>query len=196
MPEERLVTVQPSAWVQRYADDLYRFALSRTGDNALAQDLVQETFLAALQAQAQFKGESSEKSWLTAILKNKIIDHYRKSRRSGITVSIDEEHTGDSDPHHFFFDEKGHWRKNMAPQPWAPMSHSPQEQHEFYRILHACIRKLKGLGQAVFNLKHLEEKKSEEICKDLSISASNYWVLMHRAKLQMRACLDKNWFSN
>jgi len=193
---QSMITCNPTAWVKLYADELYRFAIIKVSDNGLAQDLVQETFLSALQAKAQFRGESSEKTWLMAILKNKITDHFRKSKKAAITISIDEEKTGDSDPHHFFFTEKGHWRKEMAPKAWTSEISSRQEQIDFYSILRACMGKLTEMGKKIFNLKYLEEKESAEICKDLSITTSNYWVIVHRAKLQLRGCLEKNWFSN
>lgn len=194
--QQSMITCNPTAWVKLYADELYRFAVIKVSDNGLAQDLVQETFLSALQAKEQFRGESSEKTWLMAILKNKIADHFRKSNKAAITISIDEEKTGDSDPHHFFFNEKGHWRKETAPKAWISEIGSKQEQTDFYSILRACMGKLNDIGRKVFNLKYLEEKESADICKDLSITASNYWVIIHRAKLQLRACLEKNWFSN
>ncbi|MGO4290945.1 sigma-70 family RNA polymerase sigma factor [Chitinophaga sp. RAB17] len=193
---QSMIACNPTAWVKLYADELYRFAVIKVSDNGLAQDLVQETFLSALQAKEQFRGESSEKTWLMAILKNKIADHFRKSNKAAITISIDEEKTGDSDPHHFFFNEKGHWRKEMAPKAWVSEISSRQEQTDFYSILRTCMGKLNDIGRQVFNLKYLEEKESADICKDLSITASNYWVIIHRAKLQLRACLEKNWFSN
>ncbi|SHL69130.1 RNA polymerase sigma-70 factor, ECF subfamily [Chitinophaga jiangningensis] len=178
-------SLSPKNWVKRYADDFFRFAMTRVSDKILAQDLVQDTFLSALQSAAQFKGQSSERNWLMAILKNKIIDHYRRQGKVGTLVSLDD---GDS-----FFDEKGHWRKDAAPQQWPDSWQAPGEQTEFLRVLQECIHKLNGMGQAVVNLKYLQEKNSKEICKELSITASNYWVLMHRAKLHLRSCLDKNW---
>ncbi|HEY9258019.1 sigma-70 family RNA polymerase sigma factor [Chitinophaga sp.] len=194
--QQSMVTCNPTEWVKLYADELYRFAFIKLSDSGLAQDLVQDTFLSALQATAQFRGESSEKTWLMAILKNKITDHFRKSGKVPITTSIDEEKTGDSDPHHFFFNEKGHWRKEMAPKAWVTEISSKQEQTDFYSILRACMDKLSEMGKKIFNGKYLEEKESTEICKELSITASNYWVIVHRAKLQLRGCLEKNWFSN
>lgn len=191
-----MTTCNPAEWVKLYADDLYKFAVIRVSDSGLAQDLVQDTFLSALQAVAQFRGESSEKTWLMTILKHKIIDHFRASGKTAVTISINEEKTGDSDPHHLFFNEKGHWRKEMAPKAWIADINSKQEQTDFYSILRACMNKLNEIGKKVFNLKYLEEKESTDICKELSITASNYWVIIHRAKLQLRSCLEKNWFSN
>ncbi|MCW3463888.1 sigma-70 family RNA polymerase sigma factor [Chitinophaga nivalis] len=190
---QEATTGNPATWVKQYAADLFRFALSQTADRELAQDLVQDTFLSALQARAQFRGESSELTWLMSILRNKVADHYRTSGR---TVSLDEQLITDSDPHHFFFNEKGHWHKHRAPVAWTKDIPAPGEQSDFFRVLQACMKKLTGIGQAVFNQKYLDEKKSTAICKDLAISTSNYWVIMHRARLQLRACLGKNWFSN
>ncbi|MBV7532203.1 sigma-70 family RNA polymerase sigma factor [Chitinophaga sp. sic0106] len=178
-------TLSPKDWVKRYADDFFRFAMTRVNDKIIAQDLVQDTFLSALQAAKQFKGESSERNWLMAILKHKIIDHYRNQGKVGNLLSLEDEGN--------FFDEKGHWRKDAQPQRWPDDWQTPGEQGEFLKILQACIHKLNGLGQAVINLKYIEEKNTKEICKELSITASNYWVLMHRAKLHLRSCLDKNW---
>jgi RNA polymerase sigma-70 factor (TIGR02943 family) len=194
--QSSMITCNPTNWVKLYASELFRFASSKITDTALAQDLVQETFLSALQAQESFRGDSSEKTWLMAILKNKIIDHFRKSSKAAITISIDEEKAGDSDPHHYFFNEKGHWRKEMAPKAWISDINSRQEQIDFFSILRGCMNKLTGMGKKVFHLKYLEEKESAEVCKELAISTSNYWVIIHRAKLQLRSCLERNWFSN
>ncbi|MBO9732182.1 MAG: sigma-70 family RNA polymerase sigma factor [Chitinophaga sp.] len=186
-----MATCNPDEWVKLYADDLYKFAVIRVSDSELAQDLVQDTFLSALQAAVQFRGESSEKTWLMAILKHKIIDHFRAAGKATVTVSIH-----DSDPHHLFFNEKGHWNKEMAPKAWISDINSKQEQTDFYSMLRACMNKLNEIGKKVFNLKYLEEKESTDICKELSITTSNYWVIVHRAKLQLRSCLEKNWFRN
>ena len=94
-----------------------------------------------------------------------------------------------------YFDEKEHWTKSASPTKWGA-GESTIEQKEFYEVLRKCKNKLKDIQNTVFSLKYLEGMESEEICKELNISASNYWVLIHRAKLQLRACLEKNWFLN
>ncbi|HRI20259.1 MAG TPA: sigma-70 family RNA polymerase sigma factor [Panacibacter sp.] len=174
-------------WVSDYGDMLYRFALPRVNDSDVARDLVQDTFLAAWRNYENFKGEISEKNWLYAILKNKIIDHFRKAS-TRLTDSLpgmaDEE---------AYFDETQHWTKSAAPTEWNESS-SPVEKKEFYEVLRKCKNKLKDIQNTVFSLKYLEGMESEEICKELNITASNYWVLIHRAKLQLRSCLEKNWF--
>lgn len=187
-----MATCNPTNWVKLYADELYKFACSRVSDSGLAEDLVQDTFLSGLQAMHQFRGESSEKTWLLAILKNKINDHFRTAGRIAIKT-LDVE---DPDPQLIFFNEKGHWHKEMAPRPWTTDSNDKAEQADFFRILRTCMDKLTSLGKAVIQHKYLDEKKSADICKDFSLTSSNYWVIIHRARLQLRACLEKNWFSN
>lgn len=175
-------------WVSDFSDMLYRFALPRVNDAEIAKDLVQDTFLAAWRNYENFKGEISEKNWLYAILKNKIIDHYRKASTrltDSLTTTAGEE---------AYFNENQHWTQPASPTEWAEGSGAPIEKKEFYEVLRKCKTKLKEIQNTVFTLKYLEGMESEEICKELNITASNYWVLIHRAKLQLRACLEKNWF--
>jgi RNA polymerase sigma-70 factor (TIGR02943 family) len=174
-------------WVNDYGDMLYRFALPRVNNREVAKDLVQDTFLAAWRNHDQFKGEASEKNWLFTILRNKIIDHFRKASNQP-TASISG--TGSEEP---YFDEAEHWSISNAPQEWNVDYNSLIEKKEFYEVLSKCKGKLKDIQNAVFTMKYLEELDSEDICKALNISASNYWVLIHRAKLQLRECLEKNW---
>jgi RNA polymerase sigma-70 factor (TIGR02943 family) len=179
----------PSNWVKTYADALFGFALVRTGDREIAKDLVQETLLSALESRHLFRGESSEKTWLTSILKNKIIDYYRrKASDKTIPASFVDGSKGD-DP---FFDENGHWREAQLPVDWGG---APDEarSREFLETLRKCLSKLTAQCRGVFTLKYIEEMESDEVCKELTISPSNYWVIIHRAKLQLRHCLEKNW---
>jgi RNA polymerase sigma-70 factor (ECF subfamily) len=176
-------------WVNNYSDMLYRFALPRVNDADLAKDLVQDTFLAAWRNVANFKGEISEKNWLFTILKNKIIDHYRKAS-TRLTESFSDK-AGEDD----FFDEDNHWSANAYPKDWKAAEPKNIERKEFYVVLESCRKKLRELQAAVFSMKYLDDLESEEICKALGITPSNYWVLLHRAKLQLRSCLEKNWFT-
>ncbi len=169
---------------------LYRFALPRVNDKEVAKDLVQETFLAAWRNYDNYKGEISEKNWLFTILKNKIIDYYRKAS-TRLTESLSGADDGDS-----FFDEDSHWAKRAYPQDWNIDYNQPIERKEFYEVLNKCRQKLKDIQNAVFTMKYLDGLDSEQICKELNLTASNYWVLIHRAKLQLRSCLEKNWFTS
>jgi RNA polymerase sigma-70 factor (TIGR02943 family) len=175
-------------WVSDYGDMLYRYALPRVNDMETAKDLVQETFLAAWRNYDNFKGEISEKNWLFTILKNKIIDHFRKAS-TRLTDSLPG--MADEDA---YFDDAQHWTMAAAPQHWNLDTDAAIERKEFYEILGRCKGKLKEIQNTVFTMKYLDGLESDHICKELNITTSNYWVLIHRAKLQLRACLEKNWF--
>jgi len=178
-----------SAWIEHYSNPLYKYAVMRVADKETAKDLVQDTFLSALKSTDTFRNEASEKSWLYSILKNKIIDYYRSKARKSLTYI--EKYLGEA---HSFFDENGHWDESSLPQSWSIDYSHTMESKEFYEVLEKCKNKLAELQNAVFTLKYLEDKDSDEICKELNISPSNYWVLIHRCKLQIRQCLEKNWF--
>lgn len=175
-------------WIHDYGDMLYRFAYTRVNDMDIAKDLVQETYLAAWRNHESFKGEISEKNWLFTILKNKIIDHYRKAS-TRLTDRLPD--AGNED---MYFNEEDHWTTEASPANWNAEPNSTVERKEFYQILNKCKSKLAEMQKAVFAMKYTDDLESEEICKALQITASNYWVLMHRAKLQLRNCLEKNWF--
>ncbi len=181
-------SVNPHNWVKNHADYLYAYTLSRLNDEEQARDLVQETFLAALQRVNKFEGKSTERTWLTAILKNKIVDVYRK-RSSGLKG----EQISNDPPEPDFFEEDGHWRNEHRPQAFGAEDHNPLHTKEFNLILQQCLQKLPALWMAVFTMKHMDDQSAEMICSELKVSNANYWVIIHRAKLNLRACLQKNW---
>ena len=191
------VMLEPQLWLIRFGDELYRFALGRVSDAEMAQELVQDTFVSALEATASFRGEASERTWLFVILRRKIIDHYRRQARSPF-VSLDL--TPDQQPEAEFFQAaNGNWRDDQNPSPWAVDSSEGRgdtllEQQEFRQIMQSCQERLSAQHLAVFVLRFVEEMSAEEICQELNLSASNYWVIVHRAKLHLRRCLEKNWF--
>ena len=176
-------------WVNDYSDALYGFTLQRITDKDIAKDLLQETFLSAWKNVDNYNAQASVKTWLTTILKNKIIDHYRKNNKretEDIATSIDGKDV--------FFDTNDHWAKGFHPQDWNASKESNLETKEFYKILRSCKAKLKDLQSQVFTMKYIDDIGSEEICKVLRLTSSNYWVLISRAKVQLRACLEANWF--
>ena len=178
------VAVDPANWVSKHADYLYTYAIGRLDDEELCRDLVQETFLAALESLSAFKGQSSERTWLTAILKHKVIDVYRKRGR----LQTIEPH----EPEPEFFDPgDGHWKAEWAPQPMS--FDDPTAQKELNRVLQQCLRKLPALWLNIFSMKHMDDMKAETICKELKVTASNYWVILHRAKVNLRHCIQKEW---
>ena len=184
-----LTDVGPNFWVKNYADYLYSYACTRIDDNELARDLVQETFLAALGSWGKFDGRSSEKTWLTAILKNKIFDVYRKKSSSSNkqTISINCSETDE------FFEESGHWKEGQYPECFGIEEPLALENKEFASILKSCLKKLPDLWKSVFTMKHIDEESSDNICEKLGLTSANFWVISHRAKVNLRDCLQMNW---
>lgn len=190
--------LHPNKWVSNYGDYLFSIALMKTSNKEVAEDLVQDTFLSAIKAAAAFKGESSEKTWLVRILQNKIIDYYRKkdilkdtSEYIAQTESSFEENFFEANSH-----SEAYWKSDAMPAPWKSDADSGIHQAEFNKILEFCLQKLPTKLLPVFVSKYIDDEESEKICKDYGISSSNYWVIIHRAKLLMRSCLEKNWFAS
>jgi RNA polymerase sigma-70 factor (ECF subfamily) len=158
-----------------------------------AQDLVQETFLAALRAIASFAGRSSERAWLFGILRNKLVDYYRLKGREALLAEGDSLGPDEGRFFHAMGLRKDTWIKSLAPQAWA----SPDEslvQKEFQNVFHRCLARLPDKMAQVFLLKEVDGLASEQICKDLNISANNFWVMSHRARMALRRCLELHWF--
>lgn len=173
-------------WLNEHGDFLYRFALARLRDQTQAEDAVQETFLAAIKAN-NFSGQSSPRTWLTGILKHKIIDIMRKQSKEQATESIETDADMDE-----FFDKSGHW--DDKPSAWD-MPHDALEQKQFLAALEACIKKLPARSAAIFTMRDIEEIDNNKICKDLDISTTNAWVMLYRARMSMRKCLEINWLN-
>lgn len=186
-------TLRPANWVKTYADYLYSLALIKVSNKETAEDLVQETFLSAFKAKDTFKNGSSEKTWLTAILKNKIIDHYRKKDvLKEVTTYISDTEKGFDE--HFFNENNGHWLEESGPLEWKELADARVNRNEFSKIIQYCIQKMPTKLVPVFVAKFLDEADAEIICKEFNITSSNYWVIIHRAKVLIRSCLEKNWF--
>lgn len=185
-PEEALEN--PEIWVDHYGDYLYRFALARIKDPSLAEDLVQETFLAALKGRKNFQRRSALKTWLTAILKHKIIDHLRKKNRLQTIENIDAVgETVDG-----FFEKSGAWR--IRPGKWDGNPGKILEQRQFIDTLYRCLSDLPERLAKAFMLREMEGLSTEELCKSLQITATNSWVMLYRARAYLRRCLETNWF--
>ena len=184
MQKSKPHTLNPEKWVYEYGDYLYGFAMSRLSSKDLAQDLLQDTFLAAYKSKDNFKGNSNEKTWLVSILKRKIFDHYRKkSRNIEYSMGFDSPFVQDKFMH-------GQWREERVPKPWEDNDDWSQDE-EFIRILRKCIEHLPEKWKSVFTLKHIDEIKNDEIIKELDISESNIWVIVHRSKVKLRECIQQ-----
>ncbi len=180
----------PAKWVDEHGDYLFWYTLARLRQREVAEDLVQETFLAALHAQDRFAGASSERTWLVGILKRKIVDHLRrKGREQPVRDLAAVDRWTDA-----LFDERGNWRKKPGKWPSAPSA--TIEKEEFWAIFTACLQKLPERLADAFILREVEELAGQEVCKVLNVSANNLWVMLHRARLGLRRCLEVNWFGN
>ncbi len=186
-------TLIPKDWVKNYADYLYNHAMYRTRNSALSEDLVQDTFVSAYKGKDNFKGTASEKTWLVTILKNKIIDHYRKaSTRRQINIS----QLGDAAD--YFFDtatEDGtsNHRRTAGGAQMQTEGLDLTEQNELNGILLSCFDKLPEQWSEISKMKLVDDATTEEITAAFNITKSNFWVILHRAKLQLRECLQQNW---
>ena len=191
--------LDPEHWIDRYSDYLYSYAYIRLRKEEVAQDLVQDTFFSALKAKDTFLHNASEKTWLVSILKRKIIDYYRKKSTQNELNILDKPIEGEDGTMNHFFENsaahQGHWASGASPNAWGKTFETSVESEEFYDILKRCITKLPEKTAAAFTMKNMDDLDTEEICKELNITPSNYWVMMHRAKLVLRECMEKNWFN-
>lgn len=180
-----------ATWVDEHGDCLFRYALARVRKPEVAEDLVQESFLAAVRGYEKFGGRSSVRSWLVGILKHKIIDHYRKAGRE--TSFTDREFFSDECSGKFV--SIGFWEHEEGPHEWQPDASKVMERGEFWQTMRECLGKLPERVASVFSLREMEGVPSKEICALLSISESNLWVMLHRARMALRECLEMNWFN-
>lgn len=176
-------------WLNSHGDYLYRFALARLRDPHQAEDVVQETFLAAIKSNS-FAEQSSQRTWLTGILKHKIIDLMRKRVRETVASDLITEQDDNMDE---FFDDKGHWADK--PQVWA-LPENALEQKQFLTVLQSCLDKIPNKLATLFLMRDVHETDNEDICKELNISPTNAWVMLHRARTGIRKCVEINWIDN
>ncbi|NOU48725.1 MAG: sigma-70 family RNA polymerase sigma factor, partial [Bacteroidales bacterium] len=168
----------PETWISQYTDALYRWAFHKTSSVEIAEDLVQDTFLAAAEKINNFKGDSSPKTWLFSILNHKIIDYYRKKVRQPLSLGSNSNQT--------FFHEDGGWQQARKPKEWHEEDSNLLDDAEFRQILEKCLDALPDKWNATVRMKYLTEQSSDTICQELEISPTNLWQIMHRAKLQLR----------
>ncbi len=182
MPKHQLY---PETWVDKYSDYLFNFTISRVNNGEIAKDLISETFLAGLKSKDNFKGEASERTWLISILKRKIIDHYRKinSNKGKAEVRItynDEESEGD-------------WLEERVSDPFGKTAEDVMENEELGLAIYGCLSTLNEKQATIFKMKTIDGFDTEAICNEFNITASNLWVIIHRARKSMAECLEKNW---
>jgi len=176
-------------WLNEHGDYLYRFALARLRDPHQAEDVVQETFMAAIKAN-NFAEQSSPRTWLTGILKHKIIDLMRKGVRETAASDLMSEQDANMDE---FFDQSGHWADK--PKSWN-MPDSALEQQQFLKVLQSCLDRIPNKLATLFMMRDVHETDNEEICKELNITTTNAWVMLYRARMGIRKCLEINWIGH
>ncbi|GJL74552.1 sigma-70 family RNA polymerase sigma factor [Nitrosomonas sp.] len=176
------------AWLKEHGDYLYSYAFSKVKDKHAAEDLVQETLLAALVAQNSFANQSTIRTWLTGILKHKIVDHFRRQGRVvAIGALVDQDN---EDNLEYFFKTNGSW---IEKPDTFPSPESVFQQKEFWEIFQKCLSELKSRQAEIFIAKEMHDMSNEDICKHFSITPTNAWVIMHRARLSLIKCLEIHW---
>jgi RNA polymerase sigma-70 factor (ECF subfamily) len=174
--------------------DLLRFARLQLRDAGAAEDAVQETLVAALAGSQSFQSRSSYKTWLISILRNKIVDIIRHQSREVSATSLASDEEGDEALAETLFEPDGHWRAQARPGRWADPEAS-FEQQQFWRVFEACLDHLPAKTARVFMMREILGLETAEICKETGISTSNCWVVLHRARLSLRTCLETSWFA-
>jgi RNA polymerase sigma-70 factor (ECF subfamily) len=186
--------IDPAAWVDEHGDYLFRYALVRLRNSARAEDAVQETLLSAFQNLNSYSGRSTERTWLTGIIKHKIVDQFRRSSRE-VPLDPSETDLSEFDPLFERTDEfKDHWHDTLSPRIWGRSPEDAVTRSEFFSVLQECMSKLPERIANAFNLREMDELETDEICDILEISESNFWVMMHRARMSLRRCIEINWF--
>ncbi|OEK07924.1 RNA polymerase subunit sigma-70 [Flavivirga aquatica] len=179
--------INPNKWIDLYSDYLFNYTISRVSDREIAQDLVQDTFLAGLKSMKNFKGEASERTWLISILKRKIIDHYRKINSNKGKAEVRISYNNDSET-------EGDWLEERVADPFDKTAEDKLQNNELGDAINICLSKLPEKQAEVFRMKTILSYETEVICNELNITASNLWVIIHRARTAMASCLEENWF--
>lgn len=182
MPKHQL---DPTTWVDAYSDYLYNYTIGKVNDHAVAQDLISETFFAGLKSAPNFKGEASERTWLISILKRKIIDHYRKKNSK----------KGKAEVHINYRDEdnEGAWLEERVSDPFDRTAEDTMENEELGEAIMKCLDTLNDKQAIIFKMKTIDNYDTEAICNEFDITASNLWVIIHRARTAMSKCLENSW---
>lgn len=177
--------VDPSKWLESHGDVLFAFAFSRLRDRDAAEEVVQEAFLGALRNLQTLSKQSSEGAWLMGILKKKVVDRIREKSKRALSLE------GEDQVVSRLFDEKGNW--SNAARKAGSLRLDALEQAEFRDLFELCLEALPGNQAAVFVLKEVQQENTETVCKELEISSTNLWVLMHRARLRLAECIKTRW---
>jgi len=178
--------LDPNKWIDLYSDYLFNYTVSRVNDREIAKDLVQDTFFAGLNSMKNFKGEASERTWLISILKRKIIDYYRKINSNKGKAEVRMSYKSD--------ESEGDWLEERVADPFDKTAEDNLINSELEEAIYNCLSKLPKKQAMVFKMKTILGYETEVICNELNITPSNLWVIIHRARVAMAECMEKNWF--
>ncbi len=187
-------SLDPTRWLDRHGDYLYRYALMRVRDTAVAEDLLQETLLAAIGSYQNHEGRSSERTWLVGIIRHKVVDYFRRLARTPEFQMAEEAGRDDLDWFESAGEWRGHWREDQAPRIWSVDAVGLLEAGEFWKTVDRCLAQLSPQMAIAFTLREIDGLGSEEICEILNITTSNLWVTLHRARGKLRHFLEAEWF--
>ena len=179
-------TIDPNKWIDLYSDYLFNYTISRVSDREIAKDLIQDTFIAGLKSMKNFKGDASERTWLISILKRKIIDHYRKINSNKGKAEVRMTYSSE--------ENEGDWLEERVADPFDKTAEDAIENTELGDAIYDCLGKLPEKQAKIFKMKTILNYETEAICNELDITASNLWVIIHRARVAMADCMQKNWF--
>ncbi len=182
----------PHTWVEQHGDVLFRYAISRVRDASIAEDVVQDSLLAALEGRNRFSGQSDERTWLISILKHKIIDHFRRTSREAVNDIDPIELAEDPDFRHSSR-RPGTWEAGARPDDWSVTPDNALENKEFREFFQRCLDNLAPHLAVIFVLREMEELSAEKICNVLNITATNLRVMIYRARKGLRKCLEVSW---
>ncbi|WP_336959578.1 sigma-70 family RNA polymerase sigma factor [Chryseobacterium contaminans] len=173
------------SWIEQYSGPLLKKALYMLSNKEDAQDVVQDVFIAAFSNYDSFEGKSQPLTWLMAILNRKIADFYRKKYKSEPNIKLDH-----------FFDETGSWKNNDVLQDWNVSTESELlDNSDFNKTLEECIEELPARWKILLKMYYIEEKKAPDVSQELNVSTTNLWKILQRSRMQLRECLEFNWFS-
>ncbi|TQD34370.1 sigma-70 family RNA polymerase sigma factor [Haloflavibacter putidus] len=179
--------INPNKWVDKYSDYLFNYAIGRVNNRDIAKDLISETFLAGLKAKRNFKGNATERTWLVAILKRKIIDYYRKinSKKGKAEVKINYNQSG----------REGDWLEEQVAAKSTGNAEDKILNTELREAIFTCLDEINPKHAKIFKEKTIDNRPTKVICNEHNITASNLWVIIHRARTALAACLEEKWLN-
>ena len=178
-------SIDPDHWVDKYSDYLFNYTITRVADRETANDLVAETFLAGLKSMKNFKGESTERTWLVSILKRKIIDHYRRINSAKGKAEVQFTYRDQ---------EEGDRLEEQIADLSGRNAQQLMENEELGKAIMDCLDQLNERQAAIFKMKTLEDADTDTVCNEFGITPSNLWVIIHRTRTALAKCLEKTWF--